>query len=180
MKDNAKEQFRAKIYQLIDALKNNIMSLQVETSQPTIYDNDPMGGIDIDPEGGTTYQMWEWDYRLDPQDKHTVDFTNALTDLDAALYSKEGARFLPRGLYRALIEFGDKILPCKKWIKWSRAKAYFKEKEGMPSVEELKSSSSRDMKKAHNAETIKQIIREIYFFENERDESEESFFGDSK
>ena len=176
MTDKAKAQYRAKIYQLIETLKNNIMLLKVETSAPSKYDDDEYGGIQYGPDD-EEYQEWEWKYRLDPNDQRTIEYMKAVAELEESLYSKEGARYLPRGLYRALIEFGDKCLSCKKWVNWKSMHVGYSVNTGEPSAERLLATSMAAIGREQFQSTIKQMIREIYFFENERDESEESFFG---
>lgn len=182
MKDKAKEQFRAKIYQLIETLKNNLPLLKIETNEPSEYDDptyEEYGYPNISPDG-VEHQEWQWNYRLDPNDQDTAAFVRALCELEAALYTKEGARFLPRGIYRTLIEFADKCLSCKKWVDWKYMKVNVPVHKGKPSAEQLISWSLSRLEREKYQETIKQMIREVYFYENERDESEESFFGSTE
>lgn len=178
MTDKAKEQYRVKIYQLLETLKNNISSLKVETRQLSKDDRDEYGGVFYVGPNQEEYQKWKWDFRLDPKDQHTETFMDALSALDEALNSKEGVRFLPRGLYRSLIEFGDHSLTWKAWSDWSSTGMNYKSDIG-PTEEELQSTPMATKKWAV-AQQIKQIIREIHFYENEREESEESFLGSNR
>jgi hypothetical protein len=179
MKDKAKEAFRFKIYQLIEVMKNKLPDLKIETNQPSISQDfvDGIGYVERMTGGPDYDHIWEWNYCLDSNDQNVVDFVNALSELDSSLNSKEGARFLPRGMCRSLLEFNDICISYKPMD--SSSKKILMGFSSKPSAEQILEKTKKIMKLDEFNEAIRKIVKEIVLFENEKDESEESFFGEA-
>jgi hypothetical protein len=185
MKDKAKEQYRANIFQLIEKLENIVNVLKVRANR---YSPPPRPSPRT-PEEEALYDMQSQGdalniqllYRLSPDDPNTTVFVDSISELYSSLNSKEGTRMLPRGLYRLLIEFGDKCIARKKWAEGIFDNINIDETEEMSEEEIIKQAAERNLnqKKKNFLEEINVIKREIYYYENERDESDESFFGSS-
>lgn len=168
-----KQNHRIKVYELLVGLGNIVPHLKLVTKSLQ-QDHDELG-CEIISDGKEQEFQWSWWYRLDPEDQHTVAFINALSPLDEALNSKDGARFLPRGVYRSLLEFSDKMDSWKAWAEWHCLNKFFHHNES-PSEKTVQFVTIARTKRAAQQE-IEKVVREIHLFENERREEEESFFG---
>ncbi len=99
-----------------------------------------------------------------------------LDELRGMIMSKEGAQFLPKGLYRTLL---DRLDECDEFVRWARGAGFeeaLDEWMGMGASAEPAGQRYRQQ-----VEKLKKtgldLQQQICIFENEREPSEESFFG---
>lgn len=172
----SKADFRKKTFQLIEKLDEQVQKLgifaKLRFAAPSDYtmEEDMDGNMVESP-------IWDIRWKVDPQDSNTQSFMATLDELYHMLNSKEGVRVYPRSLYRELIEFSDKCVSCKEWEVIQDLRIAILE-TGTPTESSVRENARWGLK--HKVDEfrkeIKAMIRSIYFYENERDDAEESFF----
>ena len=175
MKDKAKADYRVKTYDLIERLDEQVQKLNISAklSSTTPVDHttelDPFDNVDVCP-------IWAISWQLIAEDIGNQSFYSTIDELYDVLNSKEGIRMYPRGLYRELIEFSDKCASCKKW-KGVKSLRIAIQATGTLTDNEIQTNAKWGLKRNVDEfrKEIKTIIRSIKFYENERDENEESF-----
>jgi len=172
MTDKAKADYRARTLELIERLDNQVQGLPVKAELSSTDGDEKPGFV----EAGTIYMTWTFSWQLMPGSVETQSFMATLDELYNVINSKEGVRMFPRGLYRDLIEFSDKCEDRKKWAERSWSNLSVPETQ-IPTDEEVLKEAEDALRKRVDEfrKDIKFIKRAIFFFENERDESEESF-----
>jgi len=184
MKNKEKEQFRVKTLQMIEKLMEidnspEIPRVEVAGLKP---DSDAVHDALFMLPDGEMVRNWTYSFRWLPNTSQEKSFLHVLSELYSTLNSKEAVRLIPPGLYRTLIEFSDTFPNEKKWVNWNTAQLSYAEDKGEPPVENIQKEAERQiyLNRQKFITSVKNIIKEIYFFENERAESEESFFGKEK
>ena len=179
MKDHAKVDMRVNTLRLIEKLDEQVQDLKVGGVK--IIRQQPDGPHHYDHGIDTEVYMWDYIWRLVPEDVHTQSFVATLDKLYHNINSKEAIRQYPRGMYRELIEFSDKCEKRKSWVE---------SKDGQLNVfgdhNPTQEAAIEDAKRVLQVmvdsfrKEIKAMIRSIYFYENERDETEESFIDEAR
>lgn len=175
---------RAKVLEEIEQLAicaDKLNAVEVDEIEMLIdpFENTPHMVMTGPCEGDEAYQ-WTYKYRYNPEDNATKQFVDLLSSLYEDINSKDGARMLPRGLFRALLEFSDKCEKCKDWQEWHYGKTLeARDVTKLPEeiVKEYASKHELRPKIKKFLEEVKAIKREILIYENERDEKEASFVG---
>ncbi len=91
------------------------------------------------------------------------------------IMSKDGAQFLPKGLYREFLAF---LEPCDEFQKWARS-AFFDEAVSALAPDGSPEPSDHRLQEAIERlqKACQEIQQRICIFENERASGEESFFA---
>jgi len=109
-------------------------------------------------------------------DSNKEKLVNTITAFRDKLVSKEGAQFMPRGLYREFLEFKN---TCVEFMRWADGNKSVSCLRGYPGFKEEDtpigefSAAQRTFEKQ-----CLDLFERLCLYENERDESEESFFGE--
>ncbi len=175
MTNNAIADYRKKTFALIEKLDDLVGNLSIIAETDSEIGG-PVGGY-YEKSLGEACVEWPILFKLTPGDHDNQLFLAALDEIYNLINSKEAARAYPRGVYRELIEFSDRCIERKKWAKFNG---------GTITIPESKASEQEEIQKEATASVlpehinrfrsdIKTVRRAILFFENERDESEESF-----
>lgn len=177
MKDQAKASCRVKTLNMIEMLDEQVQKLKVASVSDVSQERD--GPHDYDPFENIEGYRWTYTWKLNPDDENTKSFVATLDEIFSVINSREALRKYPRGMYRELIEFSDKCEKRKDWIdpRYGYLTVWG---DNNPTQEEVLEEAGRHLNAMVNElrKDIKAMIRSIYFYENERDETEESFIED--
>lgn len=176
MKDQAKASCRVKTLNMIEMLDEQVHKLKVVSVSDVSQEYG--GPHDYDPFENTEGYRWTYTWKLNPDDENTKSFVATLDEIYSVINSREALRQYPRGIYRELIEFSDKCEKGKDWID-PRYGDLIVWGDDNPQEKVLKEAGRRLNAMVNEfRKDIKAMIRSIYFYENERDETEESFIED--
>ena len=179
MKDKAKEDFRSRTFNQIEKLDELVQNLSATAKLRSEYPVDhALEDIGPGPEDVEVCPVWDIRWQYDLEEVGNRLFFESIDKLYEMLNSKEGVRMYPRGIYRELIEFSDKCESCNRWKGEKKLRVAIDAK-GTPSNAEILVEASGAMKKntVEFRNEIKAIMRSIKYYENAREENEESFFG---
>ena len=176
MTNNAKAEFRKKTFELIEQLDEQADNLTVAAELDSEL-GVPLG-ISYEKSIGQECTTWPIHYRVSKEDPSTQVFLDTLEKVYNMINSKEAVRAYPRGLYRELIDFSDKCAEIIDWVLAQHNGAASLVGTESPQDEDIY-KDARSLLKSRIERRVrihfKGIRRAILFFENERDESEESF-----
>lgn len=180
MNEITKKKFRESLYESIEKLEKLAPKLNtIEIVGSAQIKNTPEGYPEgIQMEDGMVFE-WSTKYKITPNNEYYIPFFDTIQKISKAINSKDGALMLPRGLYRMLMKFSD---DCVSRMKWKNAQSIgiFTESDKLPPKNETVMKHARkqfDSSIRLFMNVVSSIKREILFFENEKDENEESFFG---
>lgn len=176
MKSMTISEYRVGTFKLINRLEELVMKLMLEIEPSTLLYEGPR-----DPEwrGTELVDVFEWSvqWKLISDDPDNTAFLSALSELDQKISSLNAPRVYPRGLYRDILEFGDKSNEVRNtWAEKQRMFIAYERSDRVPDddLQRCVESEFKNMKQAF-LKDIKAIKRSILLFENERNEAEESF-----
>ena len=177
MKNQAKADIRVKTLNTIEKLDVQVQNLKVGSA--STVGEQPVGR-DYDGPTNTEGWLWEYTWRLDLDDINNKSFFATLDEIYSIINSKEALRKYPRGMYRELIEFSDKCDERRSWIEAQNGNKTIWDGDDLnQKISEEANRTLASMVKAFRKD-IKAVLRSIYFYENEREESEESFIEEKK
>lgn len=178
MKDKEKVGFRAKTLMLIEKLDGQLQQdYQCECSEPVLECDQFARPLDFGDPDGCNY-LWSYKYHLDPVAPKTIELISIIDELCEMINSREGVRGYPKGLYRELVDFGDKCMALKQSINGLSGSIRHDSTTKPPQNGEILDAANKGMRTNMNSyhAVIRTMKRSIYYYENERADSEKSFF----
>jgi len=160
--NKAKAEFRIKIFQDIKALAAIPGNLVLAWCR---HESD-WGGLTVKG-------------NLSTYDEYTYELNRLVKEIQEKLLSEAGAQFTPRGLYRSLLDFKDK---CVEFLKWNQGISVGESQFDPDDIniwQHLESQLRYRFKcDVENLQIeCNNIVQKVFIYENEREESDESFFG---
>lgn len=174
MKDQDKAKYRVHTLKIIEQLDTQVQHLRM--GEISMLRKQPGGPHTFDHESNQEGYLWEYMWQLNPIDADNKMFMKTLDEICSIINSRDALRKYPRGMYRMLVEFSDKCEKKKNWME-PRTGYLTNYEESSPSNKDAYEDAKRSLQTMVDAfrDEIKTIIRTIYFFEDERDENDESF-----